>query len=224
MQSKRGLATCPPVPQGKQRQARKGWTVRLTFCCGCFALRTAHSPPGRSPDCRLFSPLPGSCRYAQPPQQLLETSPHAPQRLWLRVAPICFEVSRQCPARILRQGHLRLVPWPPGWCLPRHSAQGTDQDGVLRCLLLCDHALQRQQVGAGRSGAISATATMQQCSVDDVVADGMRQRPDVVTALFDRISAENRAAEAKSEVQPGKTLRHHGFPRDSSTQYWCGST
>ena len=182
--------------------------------CGPHILRLAGL---HTADC--FHPCQLSCRHAQPPLQLLETTPHAPQRLWLRVAPICFEFSHQCPTRVLRQGHLRLLPWPPG--LARQGAHSTDQDDVLRCRLVCDHALQRQQVGAGCCGAISATAKTEQCSVDEVVADGNRQRPDVVTALF---SAQNRAAEPKPKVQPGKTLRHHGFPRDSSTQYWCGPT
>ena len=103
----------------------------------------------------------------------------------------------------------------------RQGAHGTDQGGGLRCRLVCDHALQRQQVGAGCSGAMSATAKAEQCSVDEVVADGMS---DVVTCTLTLVPAENRAAELKHKVQPGKTLRHHGFPRDSSTQYWCGPT
>ena len=42
------------------------------------------------------------CRHAQPPLQLLETCPHAPQRLLLRMAPISFlsllPVPHPCPA------------------------------------------------------------------------------------------------------------------------------
>ncbi len=184
MQSKGGLATCPPVPQsqattGKERTG-SATHVLLWLLCPADCTVSARPVPNlltiltsarkvavtRSLPCSSWkhphTPL-SACDCAWPPSAL-KSPDSAPPMSCSRVATAWS-------------------PGPPAGGLARRGAPGTDQDAVLRCRLLCDHALQHQQVGAGRSGAISATANPEQCSVDEVVADGMRQRPDVAKSL-----------------------------------------
>ncbi len=119
MQSKRGLATCPPVAQGKQRQARTGSATHVLLrvlrpCaadgmpCGWHNLRLAGPQSGRR------SSLPGRLSSHAPSPSAPGDIPARPSALVsARAHLLC--VSCQCPGGVLRLDGLRLVPWSLGW-------------------------------------------------------------------------------------------------------------